>query len=61
MIYLYKVPNKCPVLPDALHMADLLHIGNINLLSVCNIVIAAADTSTGEKKHNVFCLLLVPG
>lgn len=60
MIYLYKGPNKCPVLPDALHMADLLHIGNINLLSVCNIVIAA-DTSTGEKKHNVFCLLLVPG
>lgn len=60
MVYLYKGPDECPVLPSVLHMADWLHIGNTDLLPVCNIV-TAADVSTGKKKDKFFCLLLVPG
>lgn len=49
MVYLYKGPDECPVLPNVLHMADWLHIGNTDLLPVCNIV-TAADVRTGKKK-----------
>lgn len=53
MVYLYKGPDECPVLPNVLHMADWLHIGNTDLLPVCNIV-TAADVRTGKKKITSF-------
>ena len=53
MAYLYKGTGKCPVLPNILHVADLLHIGNTDLLPMFNIIIAA-DINTGKKKITYF-------